>query len=100
MGATVGGAGVAHAGSPPAYVREVSTDGSAPGVLRNPTGLATAPDGTVYVADQVNRRVQRFTPEGKFLLRWGEYGTKPGQFDGKDRLPNRTGGPNFIAVDP
>jgi len=33
------------------------------------------------------------------MLKWGEYGTRPGQFDGKDKLPNRTGGPNFVAVD-
>ena len=30
-------------------------------------GIALATDGTVYVADRANNRIQAFTPEGKFL---------------------------------
>ena len=38
------------------------------------------PDGTVYVADAANRRVQAFTPAGKFLTKWGRFGDGNGQF--------------------
>jgi sugar lactone lactonase YvrE len=80
-------------------VRTWGKKGKGDGEFDRPGGIAIAKDGTVYVADQVNRRVQRFTPEGKFLGKWGEYGSKPGQFDGVDNLPNRTGGPHFLAFD-
>jgi len=80
-------------------LREWGQKGTADGEFDQPGGIAIAADGTVYVADQVNRRIQAFTPEGKFLRTWGEYGSEPGQFDGVENKPNRTGGPNFVAVD-
>ena len=33
----------------------------------------------MYVADTYNHRIQRFTPEGKFLSQFGTYGSDPGQ---------------------
>jgi len=80
-------------------LREWGKLGTGDGEFEQPGGIAIASDGTVYVADQVNRRVQRFDAEGKFLGKWGEYGTNPGQFDGVENLKNRTGGPNFVALD-
>lgn len=53
----------------------------------------------MFVTDQVNRRVQQFRSDGKFLAKWGEYGTGIGQFDGVEKPANRTGGPNFVACD-
>jgi sugar lactone lactonase YvrE len=39
--------------------------GSAAGQLRRPSGVALGPDGTVYVADTGNDRVQAFSPRGR-----------------------------------
>jgi sugar lactone lactonase YvrE len=73
--------------------------GTGAGEFDMPGGVAIAPDGRVYVADQTNRRVQVFDPAGKFLLEWGEYGTKPGQFGGNVVRTSRVGGPQFLALD-
>jgi DNA-binding beta-propeller fold protein YncE len=43
--------------------------------------IAFAPDGTVYVTDTGNHRVQKFDPDRGFLTAWGSEGTEPGQFD-------------------
>src|SRR5262249_11080912 len=76
--------------------------GRGDGELTFPTGLAVGPDGLVYVADNGNRRIQKFSPQGKFLARWGQGGEGPGQFGGTgaDKLPPTFGrGPGFLAFD-
>ena len=45
--------------------------GSARGQFNQPIGVASAPDGTIYVVDQGNARVQRFDPDGSFIGLWG-----------------------------
>jgi DNA-binding beta-propeller fold protein YncE len=80
-------------------VREFGKQGTAPGEFQQPGGIAFGPDGSVYVADQVNRRVQRLTPRGEPISAWGTYGVKPGQFGGNVSAPSRVGGPHFLAFD-
>ncbi len=49
--------------------------------FNNPTGLATATDGRLFVSDGYgNRRVHRFSSSGELEHSWGEAGTGPGQF--------------------
>jgi hypothetical protein len=44
--------------------------GTGPGEFDRPTDVAVGPGG-IYVADQLNSRVQRFAPDGTFLGAWG-----------------------------
>ena len=43
-------------------------------------GVATAPNGDVYVMDRLNQRLERFNPAGVFLAQGGSRGTQPGKF--------------------
>lgn len=54
--------------------------GGDPGELFQPTNLALGPDGTLYVTDTGNFRVQEFTLEGEFVREIGQIGTVAGQF--------------------
>ncbi len=46
-----------------------------------PSDVAVAGDGSIYVVDGVNNCVKVFTSKGKFLFLFGEAGGGPGQFD-------------------
>ena len=47
----------------------------------DPAGLAFDADENLYVVDTMNHRVQKFSKDGKFILKWGSYGDGDGQFD-------------------
>jgi uncharacterized protein (TIGR03663 family) len=67
--------------------------GDAPGgTFYNPWGVAVGPDGTVYVADTWNHRIQKFSPEGDFLSMWGYFG--------QAERPDAFWGPRDVVVDP
>ena len=57
---------------PPSYLRHWGGTGGMPGQFFEPADLAVADDGTVYVVDRGNHRVQRFTADGTFLLEWSQ----------------------------
>ncbi len=65
----------------PQFERMWGRLGSGPGEFNVPRGIATGPDGSVYVSDLVNSRIQKFTPDGVFVRQWGSYGSAPGQFN-------------------
>jgi uncharacterized protein (TIGR03663 family) len=46
--------------------------GDAPdGTFSEPWDVGVGPDGSVYVADTWNHRIQKFTAQGKFVAKWG-----------------------------
>ncbi len=66
-----------------------------------PGGIAVDAQGNVYVADTWNHRIEKFDPNGKFLMKWGSFLSlaDPG-------APNETGktarfyGPRGVAIGP
>jgi DNA-binding beta-propeller fold protein YncE len=70
--------------------------GNAPvATFNEPWGVAVGPDGSVYVTDTWNHRVQKFTEDGRPLTMWGQYGQPLAE------VPESKGsfwGPRGIAV--
>ena len=71
----------AAAAQPPPFILKWGALGSAPGEFNLPRRLAVAPDGTVYVSDRNNQRIQKFDGAGNFITAWGGLGSEPGEFD-------------------
>lgn len=70
-------------------IRKIGTRGSKPLEFNLPLDVTVGSDGSVYVLDAGNFRVQKFDSEGNFVLSWGNVGDMLGQF----------GSPRSIAID-
>jgi predicted membrane-bound mannosyltransferase/sugar lactone lactonase YvrE len=51
----------------------IGISGANPGELNTPHGIDIAPDGSVYVADSGNNRIEKFSAEGALLETYGTY---------------------------
>ncbi|HEC19971.1 MAG TPA: 6-bladed beta-propeller [Gammaproteobacteria bacterium] len=60
--------------------KTVGTRGRRDGDFNLPLQATTAPDGTVYVTDSGNFRVQAFNPDGTHKMSFGTVGRKVGNF--------------------
>ncbi|MBI3943848.1 MAG: SBBP repeat-containing protein [Chloroflexi bacterium] len=72
--------------------------GSDPGQLQQPTDVATDIQGNIYVAEKGNRRIQVFSPDGKSIRTFGKPGQEPGQItDPRSLAVDKDG--NIYVVD-
>ena len=68
-------------------------NGTGEGQFVTPRSVAVAPDGSIYVADSGNHRIQVFDQNGNYLFGWGQAGEAPGEFNepwGIDIAPDGT----------
>lgn len=77
-------------------IGEPGTSGGPPRLLTSPTGVAVAPDGSVFVTEGHDNsptapvaRVTKWTADGRFVKTWGRTGSAPGEFSA----------PHVIAMD-
>jgi DNA-binding beta-propeller fold protein YncE len=84
-------------GVPGSVDPEPGTPPAPAGAFREPWGVAVALDGTIYVADTWNHRVQAFNNNGTPKNMWGQFEQIGG---GQSSNPNGFWGPRDIAVDP
>ena len=55
--------------------------GTGDGQFNQPRAIAVGPDGTLFISDTFNNRIQHLDAEGNHLAHWGAFGTGPGQFN-------------------
>ncbi len=69
------------------------SQGAAPGgTFNEPWDIAVAQDGSVFVSDTWNHRIQKFTADGQFVKEWGYFG--------QGEAPDAFWGPRGLDIDP
>jgi len=75
---------------------DVNTSDAPIGTFFEPWGVAVGPDGSVYVTDTWNHRVQKFSRDGRAIKMWGQFGQPSPDFPESEYY---FWGPRGIAVD-
>jgi DNA-binding beta-propeller fold protein YncE len=68
--------------------------GEGEGQFNEPWGIAVGQDGSIYVSDTWNHRIQKFDPNGKFVTMWGVFESTGGEL-GKS---NAFYGPRSLTI--
>ena len=80
------------------FVTQWGSYGAGDGQFSDSGGrIAVAFDGSVYVVDTYNHRIQKFTSEGVFINQWGSEGTGDGEFDGLCGLTVASDGSVYVT---
>ncbi|MBF0449997.1 MAG: 6-bladed beta-propeller [Candidatus Magnetomorum sp.] len=62
------------------FTQKFGTRGTGDGQFEYPSGIAVISNGSIYVAERSNNRIQVFSNEGAFLFSFGSEGTTDGRF--------------------
>lgn len=80
------------------HLKTIGRRGTGEGEFNLPIQITVAHDGTLYVVDKGNFRVQAFDAEGKYLRSFGSIGRLPGQFFSPKGIATDNDG-NIYVVD-
>jgi DNA-binding beta-propeller fold protein YncE len=61
-------------------LKTIGEKGNIPGTFFHPTNIAIGADGSIYIMDTTNVRIQQFTADGEFIREVGGQGNRPGKF--------------------
>ncbi|HEY2333635.1 MAG TPA: RHS repeat-associated core domain-containing protein [Solirubrobacterales bacterium] len=61
-------------------VCQAGTAGSSEGQMKEPVGIGSSSGGNIYVVEKGNGRVEKFSPTGELLAKFGGPGSGTGQF--------------------
>ncbi len=67
---------------PPVHLGTFGTAGTGNGQFNHPEGVAVDSSGNVWVVDQNNSRIEKFSSSGSFIAKYGSAGSGAGQFSG------------------
>jgi DNA-binding beta-propeller fold protein YncE len=62
------------------FVSKWGSRGTGNGQFQYPHGIAVDSSGNIYVVDDKNYRIQKFSSDGTFIAKWGSEGGLDGQF--------------------
>ena len=69
-----------------------------PWYFHTPHDIAVDPSDNVYIADTYMSRIQKFSSDGRFITKWGSYGSEDGQFSSPAGIAVDVNG-NIYVVD-
>ena len=79
------------------HLKTVGSRGTENGQFNLPLQVSTGPDGTVYVVDGGNFRVQSFYPDGTYKGTFGAIGRRSGQFSRPKGIANDSDGNTYVV---
>lgn len=82
----------------PGFVNPEGRLGMVPGELFWPAGIALDAERTVYVTEEAPHRLQKLTPTGQFVAKWGTNGV-PDRLPQGGRRAGQFNRPSGVAVD-
>jgi DNA-binding beta-propeller fold protein YncE len=78
-------------------LRTIGEAGGEDGQFVGPLGVAVDAEGNLYVSDFVRCRIQKFAPDGEFVLGWGETSNVPGNFVRPKHLKTTSDGITYVV---